>query len=706
MSGIWNPYAFSPTGGAMPVGVPPALRVVGAQATAVQLTAAQAVFANFCMHSRLSVVPNATEQGRLPDGTPYKIVSLGAQQTVMMIWPAQITDITVKPGIGVAVPGATWILSPYGDPARPDQQRWRALSVPTLNGGVGTTYRAVDGRYFVEGGGGTSSGNKRLAPPLFSMAANIYLRPQRELAGIYVSDPIIFDSSLEQLSIDGNALKANSWRLSKDGLETSTSGTSGTWGATYQLPSLTEGDRWGLLTANSDKKKFVACRIASDMESWSFKTDNVRQSVVAWRAKNPAGLDDVAVKNHPTTVARKYPEGAPKLSHWTQGYENNNTTIYTTYSNPGAFIPNAPATITIDGLDSTRLVTYAEECDYSGTATFRRYVDFTGEIREDVITYEDKSDISAGSKTGWYGFNKTLYQDAVRFENSSVRANTTRAATLTMFGIPPIRVYEFSLDFGYSFDGDGRWETKFARYSYGATGEINGFIYEGSASAAQLASSAATIQYALERVLVHDSQFGVAAAVRVSAKTTTDAAQGYARVSAASGSADYDNVYMLAANFGTGKFPPSSYINRSSQTDELSIEMIFYGPSSKEAMKMDVPPPILAALRSAMGGLRAELTSIPARGGADPDVTSGKRQNAYLREKDVHAVLEQVLDFATDVSYAKDPKTGAGFFSCSWDDRASPKVWRNKVTGPWGWAPASSRTPLADDAKVLSNTSV
>lgn len=705
MSNIWNPHAFGVTG--QPVGPQVnTLRVYGAEPSKEQLAMAQQTFAKFCMTDRLSFAPNQTQQGFLPDGSKYRIVVVGNTRIMEVRVDGVEETLFAEPGIGVDAAGKKWILRPPGQAMAPSLEDWKWEEVSEFNGGVGTVYRTDDTRYFVEGSGGTSSGNERLTGPLFGMTSSIYLYPQTTHQSVSVSDPIIFDSSLEQLSIDGNALKANSWRLSKDGLETSTSGTSGTWGATYQLPSLTEGDRWGLLTANSDKKKFVACRIASDMESWSFKTDNVRQSVVAWRAKNPAGLDDVAVKNHPTTVARKYPEGAPKLSHWTQGYENNNTTIYTTYSNPGAFIPNAPATITIDGLDSTRLVIYAEECDYSGTATFRRYVDFTGEIREDVITYEDKSDISAGSKTGFYGFDKTLYQDAVRFENNSVRANTTRAATLTMFGIPPIRVYEFSLDFGYSFDGDGRWETKFARYSYGATGEINGFIYEGSASAARLASSAATIQYALERVLVHDSQFGVAATVRVSAKTTTDAAKGNARVSAGSGSADYDNVYMLAANFGTGEFPPSSYINRSSQTDELSIEMIFYGPSSKDAMKMDVPPPILAALRSAMGGLRAELNSIPARGGADPDVTSGKRQNAYLREKDVHAVLEQVLDFATDVSYAKDPKTGAGFFSCSWDDRANPKVWRNKVTGPWGWAPASSRTPLADDAKVLSNTSV
>lgn len=74
---LMNPYAFTVTGDPMPVATPPALRVHGGLATAAQISAAQAVFANFCMHSRLSSVPNPTQQGMIEAGVNYRIVTLG-----------------------------------------------------------------------------------------------------------------------------------------------------------------------------------------------------------------------------------------------------------------------------------------------------------------------------------------------------------------------------------------------------------------------------------------------------------------------------------------------------------------------------------------------------------------------------------------------------------------------------------------------------
>ena len=83
---IWNPFAFTPTGQAMAPVAPPALRVIGGQATAQQLEHAQDAFYRFCASARLSAVPNPTEIGALPDGTRYRIVKVGPQ-TTMEIWP-------------------------------------------------------------------------------------------------------------------------------------------------------------------------------------------------------------------------------------------------------------------------------------------------------------------------------------------------------------------------------------------------------------------------------------------------------------------------------------------------------------------------------------------------------------------------------------------------------------------------------------------
>ena len=98
---LWNPYAFTPTGQPVAPVAPPALRVIGGQATAQQLTHAQDAFYRFCASARLSAVPNPAETGRLPDGTRYRIVTVGAQ-TVMEIWPGG-DDSPRRSGIGIVL---------------------------------------------------------------------------------------------------------------------------------------------------------------------------------------------------------------------------------------------------------------------------------------------------------------------------------------------------------------------------------------------------------------------------------------------------------------------------------------------------------------------------------------------------------------------------------------------------------------------------
>lgn len=84
---LWNPYAFTPTGQPVAPVAPPALRVIDGEATAQQLTMAQQAFVQFSERARLSVVPNPVEMGRLPDGTPYKIIDVAGVRT-MMLWPS------------------------------------------------------------------------------------------------------------------------------------------------------------------------------------------------------------------------------------------------------------------------------------------------------------------------------------------------------------------------------------------------------------------------------------------------------------------------------------------------------------------------------------------------------------------------------------------------------------------------------------------
>lgn len=100
---IWRAHTFGPTGLPIPPQAPPALRVEGGvDATIQQRNMAQVVFAQFCTMARLSLGPNPTQAGLLPDGTPYKITTVGPQ-TIMQIWPAGADDDERRSGIVIAL---------------------------------------------------------------------------------------------------------------------------------------------------------------------------------------------------------------------------------------------------------------------------------------------------------------------------------------------------------------------------------------------------------------------------------------------------------------------------------------------------------------------------------------------------------------------------------------------------------------------------
>lgn len=83
---IWNPNALTILGRPSQLGAaPPVLRTMGGAASAEQLAMAQRAFARFCDVVRTSQAPNPTAQGRLLDGTPYKIAVVG-NTTVMTMW--------------------------------------------------------------------------------------------------------------------------------------------------------------------------------------------------------------------------------------------------------------------------------------------------------------------------------------------------------------------------------------------------------------------------------------------------------------------------------------------------------------------------------------------------------------------------------------------------------------------------------------------
>ena len=144
---LWNPFAFTVHGDAVPPAAPPALRVLGGQqATAQQLSFAQQAFYQFCSRARLSLVANPMEQGRLQDGTPYRIVVIGPQ-TFMEIWPAETgqgdgrgigTSFTDRDGV-VRMLILTFL-----------RDRWRLRLVDSFYGGSGLWVASKGAAYFTD----------------------------------------------------------------------------------------------------------------------------------------------------------------------------------------------------------------------------------------------------------------------------------------------------------------------------------------------------------------------------------------------------------------------------------------------------------------------------------------------------------------------------------------------------------------------------
>lgn len=140
MSQLWSPFAYDVGGAPHAAAATPELRAYG-QLTAVQAAAAQDVFARFCQTARNSMVPNPTEWGNLPDGTPYRIDRIGVQ-TIMQVWPAAPAKAQTAGGIVVFYWGVGgYIIS--------GKDGWKARKVSRSFSAL-NFYRTPGGKYFCD----------------------------------------------------------------------------------------------------------------------------------------------------------------------------------------------------------------------------------------------------------------------------------------------------------------------------------------------------------------------------------------------------------------------------------------------------------------------------------------------------------------------------------------------------------------------------
>lgn len=104
MSSLFNPYALTALGKPLQQRQSPELRVETPHISRAQLDMAQHTFVRFLDQARLSRVPNPTQQGRLADGTPYRIVTASGAP-IMQVWPVAQSqdDLPIQLDSGIIV---------------------------------------------------------------------------------------------------------------------------------------------------------------------------------------------------------------------------------------------------------------------------------------------------------------------------------------------------------------------------------------------------------------------------------------------------------------------------------------------------------------------------------------------------------------------------------------------------------------------------
>lgn len=143
---IWRPFNFDVQGEHEVLPPQPALRSMnGLLIDKGLLLAAQAAFFKFMEGQRASHVINAQEVGRLRDGTPYRIVTVGKSRT-MLVWPQQPAEDLV-PGFGGVVVYYTGVghirLAYKGDV-------WEMKPIASGYCGGHVELRKSDGVYFLD----------------------------------------------------------------------------------------------------------------------------------------------------------------------------------------------------------------------------------------------------------------------------------------------------------------------------------------------------------------------------------------------------------------------------------------------------------------------------------------------------------------------------------------------------------------------------
>ena len=707
---LFNPYAFTPFGQPAAPTVS-ALRAIGVPASAAQLCAAQSVFRTFCAQTQLSAAPNQTAIGRLPDGTQYKIAVAGAMAT-MTVWPtANKKGRSLEPGIGVTTAGGYWILRPPGKELKPESGKWSVKEVESISGGAVYVFTADD--YFVESATGLSQNNERVADNIHGDDGARYVAAANAFS---VSNLFLASDAVKQLKISGDTLKLGARDL-EDGVPDATLITS-----THDLPGMSAGDQWGMVSSNATGKLIAVCRTEVDPDASPEGGIGVRVCAVAHMKAGPPPkgaprppntlVEVTSVQSLAPVVVERAPKAAageaPVMSEWSVSEEVSDSDSTVTLTNPNPY--SAHPTFEVDQFTAVRKYGYEEKARFESRSTYRAYIGSDGNLITDTLKRRDHALLTTASDRSAGGYEVDLWMDRTNENSASKEVAVDRFDELSLGGELKVKPYALKIDYESQLDGNSYAKTYFLFARYNSSGDPIGFVFGGTARFAALMTAKCKIERTRETVLFFDDQFKVAAIAKVKLTLEYTLRDGVEPQMATDGGSlshsqmmFFEDVVATALNRGTASFPQ---VHETETTVKCAVTLEVLHGGARSSVKLDAPAWLEEEGDTALRWLLAEVRTAGAnramRPEDDPEATEGFRPNRFFYEYGLTEVVDAVfLEQLGDIMYAKDPKTGAGFLSFTWAEKP-----QNYVVGPWGMAPSESRTTIAKGAAISALQSV
>lgn len=657
-------------------GIPARMTVVDSAGAAAQLSGAQfsavnGLVAAFRHKVATSIIPNNFETARIPGNGLVQMRSSFGVMTVDVRVPVatkaeeKVTKIAeYLGGIQIDTAAGRFILRPPSIGSI-DPSRWSLRKITNEEGG--TAYVAVGGMSFVASEWGLYRSGKRMGDTIHGNGGRHQLGAS---ASFPISGLFISNGAVKQLRVDGDELLLGGRvirELPGGGVMPVVS---------YALPPMSDGDSWDMVSARQDGQRFAVCRIGRDGD-WP----SVREVAhFLPDSKVPGGLVLESVLQMDYVVGQRLP------------------------SDPGG--RQAPVWGTFNATKGDADYAYDDSMNFELDAVYRAYIGHTGNFVVDRIKVISRSNISVsdlGTETGDYWRNQTdpiFYEEDGRII-ASVRV--VKSEEITFSWQKKVKVRETKVENDRSYYGHIMIQTYLAYLYQGIVP-----VYDAAGSRYDSDTSSSMVSHQENRILFADEQFSVIAVLSLSISYSASKNHTAGPVSFAT--ADDPN-YMVYVDFITGNGANGHYIpvtnSVSSSLDAISVSLDISvgldtvlsidlgGASDEEHEAME------SRLRSLVARLESpDKITYKEIVEESPTASSGFSQNAvtYVPENIISEFIQQ-RDMS--VKYAKDPRTGCGFFSFLWNG-----VYRNFAVGPWGVVPSAELTDVASGELVAWIVSV